>query len=198
MVESEWLVVVLRSKSTEAKSVLIDLYRYIEHLPGVTAVHFLIRDRVDDDVVFSFRVLPDQTEKEHVRDAIAVKLKNTFPADSFAIDPKLGNPLQPYAAWPWLERTARGGPEKISSLGNYLGQLSRLAVEMAEGDYFASEERVEMAHLAAWTLGCTEYGWLSAQEIQVGHYDRIEDRYHIHLRETFRKSTGDSVPTPTQ
>ncbi len=67
--------------------------------------------------------------------------------------------------------------------------MSKAAAEMAERDYFASEERVEMAHLAAWTLGCTEYELLSTEEIQVGHYGRIEEKYHIHLRETFKKSS---------
>jgi hypothetical protein len=58
---------------------------------------------------------------------------------------------------------------------------------MARRKYFDSQERVEIAHVMSWMLGCTEYGSLSEKHMEVGYYDRVTDRYHAYLKEDFRK-----------
>ena len=51
--------------------------------------------------------------------------------------------------------------------------MSGLSVKMIEREHFAFSERVELAHMMALTLGCTEYGVLSTKAMEVGYYDRI-------------------------
>jgi hypothetical protein len=58
---------------------------------------------------------------------------------------------------------------------------------MAEKKYFDTSERVELAHVMSWMLGCTEYGLLSKKRMEIGYYDRIADRPHVYLRESFNK-----------
>jgi hypothetical protein len=41
-----------------------------------------------------------------------------------------------------------------------------------------ASERIEIARLMPCMLGCTEYGSLSAKQMEIGYYDRIEDTYH--------------------
>jgi hypothetical protein len=65
--------------------------------------------------------------------------------------------------------------------------MSKIVVDMAKKDYFSSSERVEIAHVMSWMLGCTEYGLLSTKEMQIGYYDRISDNNHILLRDMFEK-----------
>ena len=57
MIDDEWSVVVFKCPPEQTKKHLIDFYRYTEYLVGVKSVHFLIRDRLDDEVVVSFRIL---------------------------------------------------------------------------------------------------------------------------------------------
>ncbi len=63
--------------------------------------------------------------------------------------------------------------------------LSKLVVDMAENKYFDSSERVEITHLMSLMLGCTEYGSLSAKQMQIGYYDRISNKYQVCLKEDF-------------
>ena len=60
---------------------------------------------------------------------------------------------------------------------------------MIENSYFGSSERVELAHNVSRMLGCTEYGLLSTSGMEIGYYDRIEDKYSSHLREAFEKAS---------
>jgi len=60
---------------------------------------------------------------------------------------------------------------------------------MIENDYFALNERVELAHFMSWMLGCTEYGLLSTMGMEVGYYDRLNDEYCSYLRQNFPKSS---------
>jgi hypothetical protein len=57
---------------------------------------------------------------------------------------------------------------------------------MAEKDYFHSKERVEMAHIVTWMLGCTEYGILSVGSWEIGYHDRIDDKNHAYLKHIFK------------
>ena len=51
--------------------------------------------------------------------------------------------------------------------------MSAIVVQLIENDYFASNERVELAHIMSWMLGCTEYGLLRTSGMEVGFYDRL-------------------------
>ena len=195
MIDYDWSVLVCKYKSENSKVFLVDLYRYVEYLVGVKSLHFIIRDRVDDDVIFSFRIQLDPEEKRQIEDAITLKLRNILPTDCYTINPGPNHPLCEYVAWPWRDRMSKDGQDKFTLFCSYLTQLSRMVVEMAEKGYFDSKERVEMAHLASCMLGCTEYGLLSTKEMQVGYYDRINGGYHSYLSMPLQE--GKSGPTDT-
>jgi hypothetical protein len=65
-----------------------------------------------------------------------------------------------------------------------------MVVQMIENNYFASNERVELSHVTSWILGCTEYGILRTSGMEVGYYDRLDDKYCSYLRQEFQKSSG--------
>ena len=184
---NDWCVVVLKCKPENVENVLVDFFGFLENLEGVGDLHFLIRDRVDDDVIFSFRVLSKPRKKRIVASKIAYKLKMLMSEDKFAIDPGVDNPLQKYVAWGYKERVNNLGQEKFDVFCRFLNQLSRIVVDMAKTKYFESAERAEIAHVMSWMLGCTEYGMLTTGHMEVGYYDRIEDRYHPYLKQGFRK-----------
>jgi len=69
----------------------------------------------------------------------------------------------------------------------FLSKLSDIVVDMAEKGYFDSAERVEIAHVMSWMLSCTEYASLTTRRMEVGYYDRIEDRCHSYLKQSFGK-----------
>ena len=187
MQSDSWCVTVVKCKSEKAKNMLVDLFRFLESLEGVEDLHFLIRDRIDDEVVFSFRVLTKPKMKKVVRSKIAYKLKRLTSEDKFAIDPGAEDPLQKYVAWSSKGGIAKHGPEKFVTFYRLLSQLSRIVVDMAKQGYFDSSERVEMAHVIAWMLGCTEYGKLTTTHMELGYYDRIEDKCHPYLSQSFGK-----------
>jgi hypothetical protein len=54
---TEWCVAVFKCSSGSVKKVLVEVYRFADGLKGVRSLHFLITDRVGDEVVFSFRVI---------------------------------------------------------------------------------------------------------------------------------------------
>ena len=94
----------------------------------------------------------------------------------FALNPEPEHPLHQYVTWDWRDRVSKYGPEKMKTFYHSLAQLSRLMVDTAENDYFDFQERVEMAHLSCWMLGCAEYGLLGTREMKVGYYDRTENK----------------------
>ena len=53
----EWCVAVFKCNLGSVKKVLVEVYRFVDDLKGVRSLHFLVRDRVEDEVVFSFRVM---------------------------------------------------------------------------------------------------------------------------------------------
>ena len=99
MQSDSWCVTVVKCNSEKAKNVLVDFFSFLESLEGVEDLHFLIRDRIEDEVVLSFRVLTKPKMKKVVRSKIAYKLKKLVSEDKFAIDPKAEDPLQKYVAW---------------------------------------------------------------------------------------------------
>ena len=182
-----WYVVVTRCKPENVATFLVDFYRFVEGMDCVKSLHFIIRDRIGDDVVLSFRILAEVEQKKEVKSKIAYKLRTLLPKEKFAIDPSNENSLFRYVAWS-TERIAKIGEERFSVFCDFLSKLSKTVVEMVERRHFDSSERIELAHVMASMLGCTEYGLLTKKFMEVGYYDRIEDKYCPHLKEEFPKS----------
>jgi hypothetical protein len=181
-----WCAAVFRCKPADVRRVLVSLYGFVKDLEGVKSLHFIIRDRLEDDVVFSFRVLVDSKDKQIVKSKINYKLGTLMASGRFAVDPDTKDPLEKYVAWSPDERIAKYGPKKFMDFCDLLSKLSRLVLQMARKRYFESNDRVEMAHVMSWMLGCTEYGILSTEHWEVGYYDRIDDRYCPYLKRDFR------------
>ena len=182
----DWSVVVFRTKADKADKVLVDFYWYVKDLIGVKDLHFLVRDRVNDDVVLCFRILLESKEKNDLENVMAFHLGKSMSEDGFAINPKPEHPFSKYVAWSWRDTVNRIGLEKFKLFCDFLSKFSKIVVEMAEKDYFHSEERSEMARILSWMLGCTEYGMLSVEGWEIGYYDRIDDKNHVSLNNTFK------------
>ncbi|MGA3061279.1 MAG: hypothetical protein ABSD92_13060 [Candidatus Bathyarchaeia archaeon] len=169
------------------KKVLIEVYRFADDLKGVLSLHFLVRDRVGDEAVVSFRVMVEPKFKEMVKTKLAYKLGTLLSEDKYAIDPAAGNSLEQYVAWLPEKRIVDYGQSKFNQFIDVLQKLSAIVVQIIENDYFASNERVELAHVMSWMLGCTEYGLLSTSGMEIGYYDRLDDKYCSYLRQDFQK-----------
>jgi len=187
MESNVWCVTVFKCKPSNVEDVLVGFYEFVKGIQGVADLHFLIRDRVDDEVVFSFRVLVESKDKEVVKSKIAYKLATFMPEEKFAIDPSIDNSLQKYVAWDDSERVTKHGQEKLEVFCSLLNQLSNIVIDMAKKGYFDSNERVEIAHAMSWILGCTEYGKSTTGYMEVGYYDRMRDKYHPYLKQGFSK-----------
>jgi hypothetical protein len=169
------------------KKVLVEVYRFVDDLKGVRSLHFLVRDRVEDEVVFSFRVMVEPKFKEIVKTKLAAKLGTLLPKDKYAIDPTAENSLEQYVAWLPEKRIADFGQSKFNQFIDLLKNMSTLVVQLIENDYYTSNERAELSHIMSWMLGCTEYGLLSTSGMEVGYYDRLDDKYCSYLRQDFPK-----------
>lgn len=187
--EDDWIIVVLKSKSDNATSTLVYFYRYAEGLIGVKDLHFLVQDRLDDSVIFSFRLLVKSKEKKDLENAISFHLGKLFAEGDFAVNPEPEHLFSKYVAWSWKDTVEKRGLDKFTMLCGFLSKFSRMVVEMAEKGYFSSKERIEIAHFTTWILGCTEYGLLSEKSWEIGYYDRIADKYNPYLAHTFKKGT---------
>jgi hypothetical protein len=181
-----WCVAVFRCKPADVRRVLVSFYGFVKNLEGVRSLHFITRDRQEDDVVFSFRVLVDSKDKQIVKSKINYKLGTLMASGRFAVDPDTKDPLEKYVAWSPDERIVKYGPKKFMDFCDLLSKLSRLVLQMARKKCFESNDRVEIAHTMSSMLGCTEYGILSTEHWEVGYYDRIDDRYCPYLKRDFR------------
>jgi hypothetical protein len=184
-IADEWCVAVFKCKPEEIKSVLPEFYHFVNGLQGVKSSHFLIRDRVDDEAVFSFRVMVEPKLKHVIKSKLAYKLGTLLSTAKFAVEPPLDNSLQEFVAWKPEKKVAESGLQKFDDFTDFLCSLSKLAVDMIEKGYFDTNERVELARAMASMLGCTEYGSLSPKSIEVGYYDRITNKYSAHMKENF-------------
>lgn len=184
----DWSVAVFKVKPENIKTAFVDFYRFVEGLEGVMSLHFLIRDRVDDKVVFSFRVLSEPDKLKIVSSKMKYKLGIFLEKDAFSVDPETDDPLAKYVAWSIDDRLAKFGADKFEKFCKLLETISRLAIDMLESDYFASSERVELAHVTSGILGCTEYGVLDTKHLELGYFDRIQNRYHCFLKKDFPSS----------
>jgi hypothetical protein len=186
--EEDWIVAVFMCKSNDARNILLQFSSFMKDIEDIKSFHFIIRDRVEDKVVFSYRFLIDKNLKRVIKSKIRVKLNQLVSKDDYAIDPKDEDPFSLYVAWPWKEAQKKRGPEKFKQFYELLNRFSSIVLDMAANNYFNTKERVELAHVMSWMLGCTEYGLLSPQEMQVGYYDRITDQYNIYLTQSFKKT----------
>ena len=184
---NKWCVAVFKCRSDSAKRFLVDIYRFVDNLNGVRSLHFLSRDRVDDEVVFSLRLMVEPKLKEIVKSKLAYKIGTLLPKDKFAIDPDLENSLRQYVAWSPEKRIEEMGSLKFEQFIDTLKNMSANIVQMIENNYFGSNERVELAYTISQMLGCTEYGALYPDKFEVGYYDRFDDKYCPKLTENLAK-----------
>ena len=187
LTSDDWSVTIFKCKPDMLKDVLIDVYSFIETTEGVKDLHFIIRDRLRNQVIICFRVLQEEKNKKIISSKIAFKLRSLIPEENFVVDPDPKHRYHKLAAWPWKDMVNKRGPEKFSVFCSFLSKLSRIVVEMAKEDYFGSEERMELSHVMTTMLGCTELGLLSTEEMQVGYYDRVEDKSYTCLRQSLKK-----------
>jgi hypothetical protein len=184
MSDDDWSVAVFKCAPENIRSVLLEFYGFVVGLVGVKSLHFLIRDRVEDEVVVSFRVVTEVKCKEVVQSKMNYKLGILVP-DKFAVNPDSHNTLNKYVAWDIEKRIAKSGLDKFQEFCNLLSKMSGLVIELLKNNYFVSSERVEIAHVMSWMLGCTEYGKMSPTHWELGYFDRIEDKYCPYLRQNF-------------
>jgi hypothetical protein len=70
----DWCVAVFKCKADDIRKILVDFYKFVKDMKGVRSLHFLIRDRLGDKVVFSFRVLVDLEDKSIAKSKMVHKL----------------------------------------------------------------------------------------------------------------------------
>ena len=68
---NDWCIAVFKCNPASVKKVLVEVYRFADDLKGVRSLHFLVRDRVGDEVVVSFRVMVETKFKEIVKNKLA-------------------------------------------------------------------------------------------------------------------------------
>jgi len=187
MTEKVWLVTVFKCNADTAKDVLLNFYVFIKDLAEVENLHFIIRDRLDDDVVISFRILCEDKNEHIVKSKIGYKLNNLISKEDYVIDPSQDHSLFRYAAWPWEKTIKERGIEKFNTFCLFLKKMSEMIIELIKQDYFSSFERTEMTHIISWMLGCTEYFKLTPKSASVGYFDRIDDKYRAYLTKIFNE-----------
>jgi len=180
-----WVVTVFKCPSSILNKTLVEFYRFVDELKEVRSLHFLIRDRLDDEVVVSFRVMIDKKAENTFKDKIGLKLKSFSAIENIAIDPSHESCFEKYVAWYPDKVISDRGQIKFNHFIDLLKDMSAMVIQMIENDYFSSNERVEVAHVFSWMLGCTEYGLLRTSGFEVGYYDRVEDKYSANLKQDF-------------
>ena len=183
----EWCVAVFKCKPEQVREVLVGLYRFCSDLEGVKSLHFLSRDHVDGEVVFSFRIRIETRKRGVVKSKMAYKLAEFLAKDKYAVDPTANDPLEQYVAWSPAKRIEEFGAAKFDEFMGFLGKLSAMVVELFDKGYSGSAERVELSHLISGMLCCTEYGSLNSAGLEIGYYDRLTNKYFAYLRQDFQK-----------
>jgi hypothetical protein len=113
MASDEWCVAVFRCTPENVRSVLLEFYGFMKDVEGVKSLHFLIRDRVNNEVVVSFRVLSAERTGDFVRSKMNYKLGILVPG-KFAVDPDPQNPLNKYVAWSPEKKDIHVGSRQVS------------------------------------------------------------------------------------
>ncbi len=181
----DWSIAVFKIKPEKIKETILDLYHFTEDLDGVISIHFMIKDRLNEEVVFSFRVLSEPDKLKIIKSKIKYKLGTLLEKNAFSVDPNPDHPLTKYVAWPFEDKIIKRGENKFKKFYETLEAINKVVIQMIENDYFESSERIELAHITAWMLGCTEYGLLDTNHWEIGYYDRIEEKNHCYLRRDF-------------
>ncbi len=130
----EWIVAVFKCRPEDVKNTLIELHRFIKDLAGTKSQHFMIRDRLEDEVVFSFRILPSQGEEEKVKSKVRYKLGTLFSKGQFSINPRPSNPLHRYMVWSAQSRITKTGYDKYLRFYTLLEKISEIVIEMYESN----------------------------------------------------------------
>jgi hypothetical protein len=188
-ISNDWCVAVFECGPDSMKKILVEFYRFADDLKGVQSLHFLVRDRVEDEVVVSFRVMVESKFKEMVKEKLAFKLNTLLSEGKYAVNPVAGDTLEQYVAWQPEKRIADFGQTKFNQFIDFLKNMSSMIIDSIEKGYFASNERVELAHIISLMVGCTEYGMLRTSGMEVGYYDRLDDKYCSYLRQDFPKTS---------
>jgi hypothetical protein len=192
LTESAWIVTIFKCDADKVKDVLVNFYEFIRDIEEVQDLHFLIRDRLKDMVVLSFRIKIDVKDKIIITSKIRFKIKSLIPEQNFVIGPSPDHPLFRYEAWPWKKTLEKRGLVKFEAFCHFLNKLSAVVIEMAKQDYFSSEERMEMAHVMSWMLGCVEKTALMPQKkinsVLTGLYDRIDQKFFSYSKQDYLKS----------
>ena len=131
-----WIAAVFKCNSLVAKKTLVELYGFIDDLKGVRSLHFLMRDRVDDEVIFSFRVMVEQKFKEMIKSKLSHKLSTLLTADKFSVDPPAENNFAHHVALSPEKRLMHSGQTKF--IQRALKNMSSIVVDLIENDYIAS------------------------------------------------------------
>jgi hypothetical protein len=135
-VADEWCVSVFKCKPEQVKGAVPEFYRFVNSLEGVKSSHFLVRDRVDDEAVFSFRVIVDPRQKRVIKSKIAYKLGTLLSDDKFAVEPSSDGPLYSFAAWEPKRLISEVGSKKFDDLTKFLRDISKLTVKMIKKRLF--------------------------------------------------------------
>jgi hypothetical protein len=183
--ENDLSVVVMKCKADETRNSLIEFYDFVKDVVGVKDLFFLIRDRVENDVILVFQISMEPTLEKAVESKIIYKLKKLLPENNYVIEPDINHSLYKYAS-PIMRKLGIDSKKSVV-LNNLLSQLGRIAVDVIKTNCFDSEDRVEIVSAMSMMLGLTEYGLLSTKEMEVGYYDRIDNKYHTCLKESFGK-----------
>jgi hypothetical protein len=194
-ISNQWVVAVFKCYPSNIKKTIVEFYNFVDDLNGVQSQHFLIRDRIEDEIVLSFRVMVNPKFKEVIKRECTNKLGILLTVDKYAIDPPSSNNFEKYVAWTPEKRIKDFGEKKFTQFIDILKTMSATVVEMIENDYFSSSERVELAHVMSWMLGCAEYGLLSTSGMEVGYFDRLCDKYCSYLRQNFPRTGTNKMKT---
>jgi hypothetical protein len=194
MKQTTWIITVFKCDAKKVQSVLIDFYDFVCDLTEVKTSHFIIRDRLENDVVFSFRVSCFKEDEKIVKSKIAFKINNLVSKENYVINPDSNDPLFRYVAWSSEEAIKLRGEEEFNKFCSFLEKMSKLVIEMVKQNYFSSDERTEIAHAMCWMLGCNECFMLSTKNSKaiasLGYYDRIEDKYVEYLQRSFQQKNN--------
>lgn len=106
MTNNDWCVAVFKCTPENIRNVLVGFYGFMKDLEGVKSLHFLIKDRVKNEIIVSFRVLVTEKTRKIVQSKMNYKLGILVP-DKFAVDPDTQNPLKKYVAWDTEKRISQ-------------------------------------------------------------------------------------------
>ena len=82
-------------------------------------------DRVDEEVVLSFRVMVEPKKKSLVKNKLDYKLGTLLSAGKFVVEPTPEDPLQMYVGWEPEKKIAQCGLERFDYLVDFLCSISK-------------------------------------------------------------------------